>query len=96
MKPKIEILLASFRTDTWHLYCPGITDHPRHFDGDLYTVINLDDLCTCAIATPQGRFLYESACTCTKPDADVTLYYTYNRPLISYDTSIDVKTAKCY
>ena len=75
---------------------PGITDRPISFTGALYTVLNLDDLCTCAIATPQGRFLYESARTCTKPDADVTLYYTYNRPLISYDTSIDVKTAKHY
>ena len=75
-----EILLANFRTDTWHLYCPGITDRPHRF----------------AIATPQGCFLYESARTCTKPDADVTLYYTYNRPLVSYDTSIDRKTTKCY
>ena len=91
-----EILLANFHTDTWHLYCPGITDRPRCFDGDLYTVINLDDLCTCAIAMPHGHFLYESARTCTKPDADVTLYYTYNRPLISYDTSNDVKITKRY
>ena len=62
----------------------------------MYTVINLDDLCTCAIATPLGRYLYESARTCDHPDDKITLYYTYNRPLISYDSSIDAKTAKRY
>ena len=53
-------------------------------------------MCTCGITTPQGQFLYESMRTCDKPDTDVTLYYTYNWPLISYDHSINVTLAKGY
>ena len=91
-----EILLANFRTYNWQLLCDEISDRPRRFDGALYTIVNLDDLCTCAITTPLGRYLYESMRSCDKPDDKVTLYFTYNRPLISYDASIDPKTAKRY
>ena len=91
-----EILLANFRTYSRQLLCKEISDRPSTFHGALYTIINLDDLCTCGITTPQGHFLYESMRTCDKPDNDVTLYYTYNQPLISYDHSINVTLAKRY
>ena len=91
-----EIFLANFQTYSWQLLCKEISDRLSTFHGALYTIINLDDLCTCGITSPQGRFLYESMRTCDNPDTDVTLYYTYNRPLISYDHSINVTLAKRY
>ena len=91
-----EILLANFQTYNWQLYCDEISDRPNRIQGALYTILNLDDLCTCAISTPLGRYLYESMHSCDSPDDKVTLYYTYNRPLISYDSSIDPKLAKRY
>ena len=33
-------------------------------------------------------FSYESMRTCTTPDASVTLYYTHNKTLLAYDTSL--------
>ena len=42
------------------------------------------------------RYLYESIRSCDNPDECITLYYTYNRHLMSYDSSIDPKTAKHY
>ena len=53
-------------------------------------VVNKNDLCTCGISA-QRIFLYESMCTCTNPDASVTLYYIYNRTLLAYDTSLHDK-----
>ena len=91
-----EILLANFRTHNWQLLCDEISDRPIPFQGALYTVITLDDLCTCAIITPSGCYLYESMHSCDHPDNNLTLYFTYNRPLISYDKAIDPKTAKQY
>ena len=91
-----EILLANFRTYNWQLLCDDISDRPSRIQGALYTIVNLDDLCTCAIITPSGRYLYESMRSCEHPDEHITLHYTYNRPLISYDSSIDPNTAKRY
>ena len=32
-------------------------------------------------------YSFTNLCTCTTPDASVTLYYTHNKALLAYDTS---------
>ena len=64
--------------------------------GALYTIINLQDLCTCGILTQEGRFLYESMRSCDSPDTEVDLHFTYNRALVSYDNHITAQDSKRY
>ena len=90
-----EILIANFSRTQWQLICDEITDKPTQIQGALYTVINLFDLCTCGILA-NGRFLYESMRTCPNPDTKVSLYYTYNRALTNYDSSINHTASKAY
>ena len=67
-----EILLANFRTHKWQLLCDEISDRPIPFQG---AVITLDDLCTCAIITPSGRYLYESMHSCDHPDNNDIVFH---------------------
>ena len=62
--------------------------------GALYTIINLQDLCTCGILTQEGRFLYESMRSCDSPDTKVDLHFTYNRALVNYDNHITAQDSK--
>ena len=64
--------------------------------GALYTIINLQDLCTCGILTAEGRFLYESMRSCKNPDTKVTLHFAYNRALVNYDLTITAQDSKRY
>ena len=64
--------------------------------GALYTIINLQDLCTCGILTQEGRFLYESMRSCDSPDTKVDLHFTYNRALVNYDAHITAQDSKRY
>ena len=52
-----------------------------------FAIVNKNDLCACGISA-QHIFLYESMRTCTTPDTSVTLYYTHNKALLAYDTSL--------
>ena len=74
----------------WQLVCDNQIDRPINLDSAIYAVVNKNYLCTCGISA-QHIFLYESMCTCTTPDASVTLYYIYNRALFAYDTSLRKK-----
>ena len=91
-----EILLANFPTDNWQLICDETTDRPSALKGALYTIINLEDLCTCGVLTAQGRFLYESMRSCDQPDNKVQLHFTYNRGLVNYDSTITAQDSKRY
>ena len=91
-----EILLANFPTKNWQVICDEITDRPSFMTGALYTIINLNDLCTCGILTAEGRFLYESMRSCDHPDTKVQLHFTYNRALVNYDSSITAQDSKRY
>ena len=81
-----EILLVNL-PPKWQLVCDNQIDRPIPLDSAIYAVVNKNDLCTCSISA-QHIFLYESMCTCTTPDASVTLYYIHNRALLAYDTSL--------
>ena len=91
-----EILLANFPSENWQLICDEITDRPSFMKGALYTIINLQDLCTCCILTQEGRFLYESMRSCDSPDTEVDLHFTYNRALVNYDKHITAQDSKRY
>ena len=91
-----EILFANFPSENWQLICDEITDRPSFMKGALYTIINLQDLCTCGILTQEGRFLYESMRSCDSPDTEVDLHFTYNRALVSYDNHITAQDSKRY
>ena len=91
-----EILFANFPSENWQLICDEITDRPSFMKGALYTIINLQDLCTCGILTQEGRFLYESMRSCDSPDTKVDLHFTYNRALVSYDNHITAQDSKRY
>ena len=91
-----EILFANFPSENWQLICDEITDRPSFMKGALYTVINLQDLCTCGILTQEGRFLYESMRSCDSPDTKVDLHFTYNRALVNYDAHITAQDSKRY
>ena len=91
-----EILLANFPTHNWQLICDETTDRPTILKGALYTIINLQDLCTCGVLTAQGQFLYESMRSCDTPDNKVQLHFTYNRALVNYDFSITAQDSKRY
>ena len=80
-----EILLANL-LPKWQLLCDNQIDRPIPLDSAIYAIVNKNDLCTCGISA-QHIFLYESMCTCTTPDASVTLYYMQNKALLAYDTS---------
>ena len=69
---------------------------PAFMKGALYTIINLQDLCTCGILTQEGRFLYESMRSCDSPDTEVDLHFTYNRALVNYDNHITAQDSKRY
>ena len=62
-------------------------------DSAIYAIVNKNDLCTCGISA-QHIFLYKSMHTCTTPDASVTLYYTHNKALLAYDTSLQKQKNK--
>ena len=81
-----EILLVNL-PPKWQLVCDNQIDRPIPLNSAIYAVVNKNDLCTCGISA-QHVFLYESICTCTTPDASVTLYYIHNRALLAYDTSL--------
>ena len=72
------------------MVCDNQIDRPIPLDSAIYAVVNKNDLCTCGISA-QHIFLYESMRTYTTPDASVTLYYTHNRALLAYDTSLHKK-----
>ena len=91
-----EILFANFPSENWQLICDEITDRPAFMKGALYTIINLQDLCTCGILTQEGRFLYESMRSCDSPDTEVDLHFTYNRALVNYDNHITAQDSKRY
>ena len=91
-----EILFANFPSENWQLICDEITDRPSFMKGALYTIINLQDLCTCGILTQEGRFLYESMRSCDSPDTEVDLHFTYNRALVNYDNHITAQDSKRY
>ena len=91
-----EILLANFPTDNWQLICDETTDRPTILKGALYTIINLQDLCTCGVLTVQGQFLYESMRSCDTPDNKIQLHFTYNRALVNNDSSITAQDSKRY
>ena len=91
-----EILFANFPSENWQLICDKITDRPSFMKGALYTIINLQDLCTCGILTQEGRFLYESMKSCDSPDTKVDLHFTYNRALMNYDNYITAQDSKRY
>ena len=71
----------------WQLVCDNQIDRPISLHSNIYAVVNENDLCTCGISA-QHIFLYESMCTCTNPDASVTLYYIHNKAFLAYDTSL--------
>ena len=81
-----EILLANL-PPKWQLVCDNQIDRPIPLDSAIYAIVNKNDLCTCGMSA-QHIFLYESMRTCTTPDASVTLYYTHNKALLAYDTSL--------
>ena len=85
METQDEILLANLPSK-WQLVCDNQIDRPIPLDSAIYAAVNKNDLCTCSISA-QHIFLYESMCTCTTPNALVTLYYTHNIALPAYDTS---------
>ena len=89
METQDEILLANL-PPKWQLVCDNQIDRPIPLDSAFYAIVNKNDLCTCSISA-QHIFLYESMCTCTTPDASVTLYYTHNKALLAYDTSSQKK-----
>ena len=91
-----EILFANFPSENWQLICDEITDRPSFMKGALYTIINLQDLCTCGILTQEGRFLYESMRSCDSPDTEVDLHFSYMRALVSYDNHITAQDSKRY
>ena len=91
-----KILFANFPSDNWQLICDEITDRPSLMKGALYTIINLQDLCTCGILTQEGQFLYESMRSCDTPDTEVDLHFTYNRALVNYDAHITAQDSKRY
>ena len=91
-----EILFANFPSENWQLICDEITDRTSFIKGDLYTIINLQDLCTCGILTQEGRFMYESMRSCDSPDTEVDLHFTYNRALVNYDNHITAQDSKRY
>ena len=91
-----EILFANFPSQHWQLICDEVTDRPSFMKGALYTIIDLQDLCTCGILTAEGRFLYESMRSCKNPDTKVTLHFTYNRALVNYDLTITAQDSKRY
>ena len=91
-----EILFANFPSENWQLTCDEITDRPSFMKGALYTIINLQDVCTCGILTQEGRFLYESMRSCDSPDTEVDLHFTYNRALVNYDNHITAQDSKRY
>ena len=72
------------------MVCDNQIDRPIPLDSTIYAIVNKNDLCTCGISA-QHIFLYESMCTCTTPDASVTLYYMHNKALLAYDTSLRTK-----
>ena len=69
------------------MVCDNQIDRPIPLDSAIYAIVNKNDLCTCGISA-QHIFLYESMCTCTTPDTSVTLYYTHNKALLAYNTSL--------
>ena len=77
----------------WQLVCDNQIDRPIPLDSAIYTIVNKNDLCTCDISA-QHIFLYKSMHTCTTPDASVTLYYTHNKALLAYDTSLQKQRNK--
>ena len=81
-----EILLANL-PPKWQLVCDNQINRPIPLDSAIYAIVNKNDLCSCGISA-QHIFLYESMHTCTTPDASVTLYYTHNKALLAYDTSL--------
>ena len=87
-----EILLANL-PPKWQLVCDNQIDRPIPLDSAIYAIVNKNDLCTCGISA-QHIFLYESMHTCTTPDASVTLYYTHNKALLAYDTSLQQQKDK--
>ena len=96
LQTQAEILFANFPSENWQLICDEITDRPSFMKGALYTIINLQDLCTCGILTQEGRFLYESMRSCDSPDTKVDLHFTYNTALVSYDNHITAQDSKRY
>ena len=89
-----EILLANLPS-AWQLVCDNEIDRPIPLVSAIYAVVKRDDLCTCGTLA-QHIFLYESMCTCEKPDTSIQLYYTYNRALITYDPSLAEKALESY
>ena len=87
-----EILLANL-PPKWQLVCDNQIDRPIPLDSAIYAIVNKNDLCTCGISA-QHIFLYESMRTCTTPDTSVTLYYTHNKALLAYDTSLNQQKDK--
>ena len=73
--------------------CDNQIDRPIPLDSAIYAIVNKNYLCTCGILA-QHIFLYESMCTCTTSDASVTLYYTHNKALLAYDTSLQQQKDK--
>lgn len=89
-----EILLANL-PPTWQLLCDNQIDRPIPLNSAIYAVVNKDDLCTCGILA-QHVFLYESMRMCDNPDTSVQLYYTYNKALVSYDSSLTGNNSERY
>ena len=87
-----EILLANL-PPKWQLVCDNQIDRPIPLDSAVYAIVNKNNLCTCGISA-QHIFLFESMCTYTTPDASVTLYYTHNKALLAYDTSLQKEKDK--
>ena len=87
-----EIVFANL-PPKWQLVCDNQIDRPIPLDSAIYAIVNKNDLCTCGISA-QHIFLYKSMCTCTTPDASVTLYYTHNKALLAYDTSLQKQKNK--
>ena len=91
-KLKTKFLLANL-PPKWQLVCDNQIDRLIPLDSAIYAIINKNDLCTCGISA-QHIFLYESMRTCTTPDVSVTLYYTHNKALLAYDTSLQQQKDK--
>ena len=87
-----EILLANL-PPKWQLVCDNQINRPIPLDSVIYAIVNKNYLCTCGISA-QHIFLYESMHICTTPDASVTLYYTHNKALLAYDTSLQQQKDK--
>ena len=94
METQDEILLANLPL-TWQLVCDNQIDRPIPLKSAIYAIVSRDDLCTCGILA-QHMFLYESMHTCANPDTSVQLYYTYNKALVSYDTSLTLSVKEQY